>query len=254
MSMYSFILRQMAKIPLGRKYCCICNNSFASFIPYQGWKNTPRLMAALDVVGSDARQFTCPKCYSHDRERHLFLYFKKFEFLNRFRGANILHFAPEPKLRKIVETQQPERYIKCDLYPNEPDIVKVDMTNIPYDSETFDFVIANHVLEHVDDDMKALAELFRVLKKGGCAILQTPYSRKLSVTWSDRGISSEFARLNAYGQEDHVRLYGSDIFSRFQSVGFVAQIAYHCDALPEIDPVRYGVNVNEPFFQFEKPI
>lgn len=252
MGMRSFMQRQLARIPLGRKYCCICNSSFASFIPYQGWKNAPALMFALDVVGSDAKQFTCPKCYAHDRERHLFLYFKKLGLVNRFHGAHVLHFAPEPKLGKIIEAQQPGRYVKCDLYPNEPDVVRVDITNISFESGSFDFVLANHVLEHVDDDIKALSEIFRILKKGGFAILQTPYSRMLLSTWSDPGISSDEARLQAYGQEDHVRLYGSDIFNRFQSVGFVAHISFHNDVLSEIDPARYGVNVKEPFFLLEK--
>ena len=253
MGIYSFIQRQLAKAPLRRKYCCICNDNFASFIPYKGWKNVPVLMTALDVVGSDAKQFTCPKCYSHDRERHLFLYFQKLGLISKLHKSDILHFAPEPEFGKIIGAQQPRRYVKCDLFPNALDIEKVDITNIPFDSNSFDFVFANHVMEHVGEDIKALSELFRILKKGGLAILQTPYSKKLMSTWSDPGINNDFAKLNAYGQEDHVRLYGSDIFDRFQSTGFVSRVCFHNKVLQEIDAVRFGVNIQEPFFLFEKP-
>ena len=250
--MHSFVQRQLAKLPLHRRYCCLCNNHFASFIPYRGWRDVPKLMTALEVVGSNVEQFSCPLCYAHDRERHLFLYFSQLNLDKKINDASILHFAPEANFRKIIEAKQPRKYIRCDLYPSEPDMAKIDITNIPFAPEYFDFVLVNHVLEHVPDDLKALSELFRVLKRGGLAILQTPYSSVLSSTWSDPGIASAQAKLQAYGQEDHVRLYGKDIFARFESVGFVARTAYHKHALPDIDPVRYGVNVNEPFFLFEK--
>jgi hypothetical protein len=74
----------------------------------------------------------------------------------------------------------------------------------------------------------------------------------LSRTWSDPGIDSDESRLQAYGQEDHVRLYGQDIFERFASVGLTPCIGCHSELLPEIDPVRFGVNEREPFFLFEK--
>ena len=52
-----------------------------------------------------------------------------------------------------------------------------DMQNIPYEDNSFDLVIANHVLFYARDRKKALGELYRVLKKGGCLCLST-YGRK----------------------------------------------------------------------------
>lgn len=43
----------------------------------------------------------------------------------------------------------------------------MDIQNISFENETFDIVIANMLLHHVDDIDKALDEVNRVLKKGG---------------------------------------------------------------------------------------
>ncbi|MBI5354630.1 MAG: class I SAM-dependent methyltransferase [Chloroflexi bacterium] len=50
---------------------------------------------------------------------------------------------------------------------------QIDAQSIPYKDETFDIVIANHMLYHVPDLNKALAEIKRVLKKDGCLIATT---------------------------------------------------------------------------------
>ena len=233
------------------KYCCICDTNIGSFFRYKGGKRAP-LMVALDTIGSDVNNFGCPRCECHDRERHLLLYLSEFGLLDRFEGAAILHFAPERRLSRIIQSKCPGRFVKGDLYPTSKDIETIDILAINYPSESFDFVIANHVLEHVDDDLLALSELRRVLKAGGYAILQTPYSDKLVQTFSDPGIDSKSARYQAYGQEDHVRLYGRDIFARIESAGFKSRVATHEEKLAEIDPVKFGVNKKEPFFLFER--
>lgn len=209
-------------------------------------------MTALHVIGSDVRQFGCPRCGSHDRERHLVLFFKALGFFDKMAHTSIIHFAPEPRLSKLIEACSPTKYVKCDLYPTAPGIEKIDMLNIPYKSEHFDFVIANHVLEHVADDLAALSELHRVCKIGGMAILQTPYSSKLASTLADPGIDNDYLRLHVYGQEDHVRLYGSDIFSRFASTGFKTNVLKHKDILCDTDPTFLGINADEPLFLFER--
>lgn len=209
-------------------------------------------MIALNTIGSNVKNFGCPYCGCHDRERHLLLYLKALGLLDRLEGAAILHFAPELRLSEIIEAKVPGRYVKGDLYPTSDNIEMIDMLAIDYPSQSFDFVIANHVLEHVDDDFLALSELRRVLKSGGHAILQTPFSNKLKQTFSDPGIDNDLARYQAYGQEDHVRLYGSDIFSRIESAGFKSLVVAHEEKLADIDPRKFGVNEKEPFFLFER--
>lgn len=205
------------------------------------------------MIGSDVDHFECPRCGSHDRERHLFMYLRAADLLNHMPGTAILHFAPEKHLRRFIQQAGPAVYVPCDLYPQGTDVQRVDMENIEFEAETFDLVIANHVLEHVSDVRKALEEIRRVLKPAGYAILQTPFSQRLQSTWSDSGIDSPQARLQAFGQEDHVRMFGQDIFSTITNAGFLSLVTTHDNILHDYDSQKYGVNVAEPFFLFQKP-
>lgn len=241
------------RLSLKRKYCCICKSAVWRFRPYMGGsKNTSSIGPVLDFVGSDIDNFSCPSCGAHDRERHLYLYLERLGLLKKLNGAKVLHFAPERHLSKIIVNMGPSRYVKADLFPADPSIEKIDMLDIPYDAESFDVILANHVLEHVADDHKALSELNRVLKRGGAAILQTPYSARLRTTFADAGIDDDYARRQIYGEDNHVRLYGADIFARFAAAGMRPDIRSHADLLPDVDSARYGVNPKEPLFLFSK--
>jgi SAM-dependent methyltransferase len=241
-------------IPGGQRHCVICNHKVWRFMPYQsGSYGVPDLMHVLDLVGSNPDHFECPRCGAHDRERHLLMYLQSAGLITGLHGKDVLHFAPEKRLTPLIRATNPARYIRCDLFPNAPDIQRIDMMDIPFDTGTFDLVMANHVLEHVNDDTKALTEIHRVLKAGGIAILQTPYSRRLHWTWQDPGIDSAEACLQAYGQADHVRMFGRDIFDRIAAVGFESLIRQHSELLPNVDPVQSGVNPQEPLFLFRKP-
>lgn len=250
-------MRTLAAWPIAsRAYCCICKASVGMFLPYtpSGLRpfREPPLMSALELVGSELRRFSCPRCLSHDRERHMFLYLKATGMLERLSDLRILHMAPERNLAPIIARKGPTRYVKGDLFPSTSDIERIDLERIPYPDESFDLVIANHVLEHVADDRAALGEIARVLAAGGRAILQTPFSPVLERTFEDPGVCTPRARLQAFGQEDHVRLYGRDIFQRFASAGLTDRSIRHTEILAGTDANRFGVNVREPFFLFEK--
>lgn len=239
--------------PGGRRRCVVCGHRVWRFMPYRsGSGGVAPLMHALDVVGSDVDHHECPRCGAHDRERHLLLYMRASGLMNELAGLRILHFAPEKRLGRLLAARSPAAYVRCDLYPACADIRKVDIQAMPFADGSFDLVMANHVLEHVDDDMEAISEISRVLAKGGRAILQTPYSPILHGTWSDRGIASDSARLQAYGQEDHVRLFGRDIFDRIAGSGLVSEMGTHETMLAGVDHREYGVNHEEPFFLFRK--
>ena len=240
-------------LPFGRKRCCMCGHRVWRFMPYErGWAGAPPLMKALAIIGSDPEHFECPHCGAHDRERHLLLYLEKTGLLANMRGKSVLHFAPEKRLAQRIVSVQPERYVRCDLYPQAQDVVRVDMLAMEFPEASFDMLIANHVLEHVANDQLALAEIGRVLKVGGFAILQTPYSSMLHTTWEDVGIADDEARLQAYGQADHVRLYGRDIFARFTAAGLASRVREHAELLADVDAIRFGVNPNEPFMLFQR--
>jgi SAM-dependent methyltransferase len=240
--------------PGGKFHCVMCDHRIWRFMPYMGGSaNSPPLMRALNVVGSNPDQFECPRCGAHDRERHLLMYLRATGLLESIRDKSVLHFAPEKRLARLIAAGKPSNYICCDLYPSAPEIQRVDMLDMQFSAESFDVVIANHVLEHDSEDSKALREICRVLAPGGYAILQTPYSARLHNTWQDSGIDDDDSRLEAYGQKDHVRLFGRDIFDRFASAGLASCVRQHDELLLDIDAVTTGVNIAEPFFLFQKP-
>lgn len=240
-------------LPGGYRHCVICEHRVWRFMPYrEGSRGVAPLMHALGVVGSDVDHFECPRCGAHDRERHLLLYLRASGLLPAMAGKAILHFAPERHLSRLIQKTNPTQYLPCDLYPQAPGIERVDMQAMAFEDGNFDLVIANHVLEHVDALDKALAEIHRVLKPGGHAILQTPYSPKLHTTWEDVGIDTPHARLQAFGQEDHVRLFGRDIFERISAFGFESLTQMHEDLLADCDADNFGINLAEPFFLFQK--
>ncbi|MDD4102805.1 MAG: class I SAM-dependent methyltransferase, partial [Kiritimatiellae bacterium] len=161
----------------------------------------------------------------------------------------VLHFAPEKHLAAKIEACAPALYVKGDLCPSRDGVDRMDVTAIPYAEGTFDWVICNHVLEHVPDDAAALRELCRVLKPGGRAVLQTPFARGLKATREcDGEIVTASARREFYGQEDHVRIYGTDLFGRIRAAGLELNLKQHVECLPTIDAAEYGVNREEPLF------
>jgi SAM-dependent methyltransferase len=248
-----FLGLNLLPIPSPR-YCCICKQRVLRFVPYRGGSLfLPPLTRALGVIGSDVDHFECPHCGSSDRDRHLVLYFDATGLAERICGARILHFAPEKHVVALIAARQPFRYVLADRYPAHAGIAQLDLTQIAAADQSFDLVIANHVLEHVSDARKALREIHRVLANGGFAILQTPFASSLTRTFEDLGIQSKVARRHAYGQDDHVRMFGRDIEAVFASEGLVSRVKPHRILLPKIDAARYGVNAAEPFLLFQKP-
>jgi len=183
--------------------CPVCEHEFRKFLPYGN-------------KGEDNR--LCPYCLTLERHRLLWLYLK--EKTNFFKGnLKVLHIAPEqPFLKRFKELKNLE-YYTADLVSPIADI-KMDIQNMPLEDESFDVVICNHVLEHVDDDVKAMKEIYRVLKKGGWAILQVPINYNRDKTFEDKSITDPKEREKFFGQYDHVREYGKDYPERLRSVGF----------------------------------
>lgn len=233
-----------------KKYCNYCQKEVEGFLPYRGGRNNlPRVQVLLDVIGSDVDNFICPHCSCTDRERHLKLYCMVLGTLKK--GARILHFAPEWRFVSYLSQFDPVIHVFADPYSEDLRFEKIALEHIPYSDCSFDYVIANHVLEHVGNPDAALAEVNRVLKTDGVAILQTPYSRVLHETLEDSGIDTNELRLEFYGQEDHVRLFGCDIFERF-SVHLDPLVVSHNSLFDPSVATAMGVNAREPFFLFRK--
>ena len=106
-----------------------------------------------------------------------------------------------------------------DLYSPLAD-VKADICALPFEDESFDVVLCNHVLEHIPDDTQAMRELYRVLKKGGWGIFQVPQEIERAETFADDSITDPKERARIFGQYDHVRIYGMDYFDKLRTIGF----------------------------------
>ena len=237
-----------------RKKCNVCERKFHHFMAFRNGNGKPSaFVAELDYMTGNIDEFACPYCQSIDRERLIFLFFDKLKLWQAFENANVLHFAPETCLRKRIEALNPREYIKADLFSGEPGIAKIDVMEIPFPDDHFDFVLCCHVLEHVSDENRALAELRRVLKPGGYGVLQTPFSRFLTHTFQDPSINTEPLRWSYYGQEDHVRLFGRDLFDKIKDAGFVLDLKLHADFFSAEETSRYGLCEKEDLILVVKP-
>jgi SAM-dependent methyltransferase len=233
------------------RICIFCGAEVEAWIPYRiRESDRSGFVKKLQTVGSNVERFECPHCSSIDRERHLRLFLDRLNIMECARGGSILHMSAEYRLRGYVESCEPRRYVRGDLLPQADGVQQIDLQSIPFPDETFDLLICNHMLEHVADAALALGEMHRVLKRGGRAICQTPYAPRLTQTFEDPLLQSPDDRLFFYGQEDHVRLFGSDIERYFAAAGFVGRLVPHAEILPDVDPEQFGINEREPFFDF----
>lgn len=152
----------------------------------------------------------CPGCRSAERHRKMALILaRKTPALER--TQRILHIAPEPALRMWLSDLPTVEYVCADLLRGDVDL-RLDITDMDLPDGSFDGVICSHVLEHVDDDIAAMREFGRVLRPGGWALLNVPHEPGREATYEDSSITTEAGRLAAFGQEDHVRIYGRDDF------------------------------------------
>ena len=233
----SFIVKPLIAIYYkGSKYTDpIDGSSFRGFLPY-GYQNV-------------RKNALSPSTYSLERHRLLWLFLKTDT--NFFSAEKkVLHFAPEQAFYKRFRDMENLDYITTDLESPMAD-VKADICQLPFESNDFDLILCNHVLEHIPDDLKALKELFRVMKPGGMGIFQIPLDINRKNTFEDNSITDPKKRAKIFGQYDHVRIYGMDYFERLESCGFKvekvdftktlsdAQITKYCLIKGELIPVVY---------------
>ena len=170
----------------------------------------------------------CPSCGAYERHRLLFHFLDTQGFLSA--GTRMLHFAPNRGIETQLRKRGDLEYRTADLFA--PADLKLDLTAMDQPDASWDLIVCYHVLEHVDDDRKAMAEMFRVLAPGGRAVLQVPLEPGREETYEDPTIVDPKARLEAFGQEDHVRLYGvTDFRRRLEGAGFEVDAVDHAAAV-----------------------
>ncbi|OVE54421.1 class I SAM-dependent methyltransferase [Chryseobacterium mucoviscidosis] len=162
----------------------------------------------------------CPVCGSISRTRRLYKLLNE-EFI--VPDIAILDFSPFRILYRKWKKKTNIQYFATDFGNDFIADYRYDITNIDCKDETFDLIICYHILEHIVDDKKAMSELYRVLKKNGTVLIQTPF--KEGEIYEDYYIVTEKERLKHFGQEDHVRIYSVEgLKERLQNSGFFVNV------------------------------
>jgi SAM-dependent methyltransferase len=207
-------------------FCPICQTSLRQFSPY----GTP--------VRFNAK---CPVCGSVERHRMMWLYFCHETDLLLSGHKKMLHIAPESCFTEELKKSPHIDYLSADL--NNPAMVKMDVTDIQYPDNSFDVIYCSHVLEHVQNDRKAMKEFARVLSPNGWAILQVPI--EADKTFEDPSVTDPKERERLFGQYDHVRLYGIDYKERLEEAGFLVDVIAYLDKFNTEDKYHYGLNIDK---------
>jgi SAM-dependent methyltransferase len=198
------------------------------------WRRLTGREVVCNICGWRGERFTsdswhpytvCPHCRSEVRHRLLtaaFQHLPEFSLDRLCAGRRVLHFAPEvsvaEQLRRRAAVYHTADY-EANRYPNQDFVL--DMSAMPSIGDAaYDLVLACDVLEHVPADRAAMRELWRVLSPGGYAILTVPQKDNLAQSLEDPRVVTPEARLEHFGQQDHVRMYGADFTDRLQGAGF----------------------------------
>jgi len=152
----------------------------------------------------------------------------------------VLHVAPEQVFYQKFKSFSHWKYTTTDLHSPLAD-VKADICALPFEDNSYDLILCNHVLEHIPNDRKAMSELYRVLKKGGTLIAQVPLDENRTTTFEDNSITDRKERTKVFGQYDHVRVYGKDYLEFLDQTGFSSKFIDYTEKLPKEEIKRYGL-------------
>lgn len=224
------------------KECPLCGCRRRKFLPY-GY-----------VTQRD--NALCPNCLALERHRTLWLWLLRESDIGRGAVAlpRLLHVAPEVALmRKFsrIYAKQPADYVTADLESPLADL-HFDIQHIPLEDESFDVVICNHIMEHVEDDRLAMREILRIMRKGGWGVILSPVDLQRDKTFEDDTITDEAERTRIFGQYDHRRIYGRDYAERLREAGFEVYECDYANLIPAKEKELYALT-DEPLYIVRKP-
>ena len=207
----------------------IDGNSYRKFLPYGYGKSRENALS--------------PGTLSLERHRQMWLFLQnETDFFTK--NYKVLHIAPEQEFLRKFKKMKNLDYTSADLFSPIVD-VKADILDLPFDDESYDVVFCNHVLEHIENDAKAMSELYRVMKKGGWGIFQVPMKSSLAKSYEDFTITDAKERQKHFGQYDHVRWYGLDYFDRLKKSGFTTEVLYYSQKYSDSEIQKYALMKNE---------
>lgn len=224
------------------KECPLCGCRRRKFLPY-GYV-------------TQRENALCPNCLALERHRTLWLWLLRESDIGRGAVAlpRLLHVAPEVALmRKFsrIYAKQPADYVTADLESPLADL-HFDIQHIPLEDESFDVVICNHIMEHVEDDRLAMREILRIMRKGGWGVILSPVDLQRDKTFEDDTITDEAERTRIFGQYDHRRIYGRDYAERLREAGFEVYECDYANLIPAKEKQLYALT-DEPLYIVRKP-
>ena len=216
--------------------CNVCGSTYKKFLPYG------RMVSRENAL--------CPNCLSLERHRLMQFYLK--EKTNFYTAPlRVLHIAPEHCFISRFSAMKNLKYITADI-ESPLAMVKMDIHQIPFEANTYDVAFCNHVMEHVTDDIKAMSEIYRILKPGGWAIIQSPMWPGLTNTFEDLSITDPIEREKIFGQNDHVRNYGTDYGRRLEKAGFTVTEDKFVMEMPKEKVKRFALPAEEIIYFCQK--
>ena len=231
--MFELFLTLRALLFIGGNYSCPCC----------GWKLRTFITGGSSMRTRDLGY--CPRCNSKSRHRRDWQYFvHKTNLISD--QVNLFHVSPKYSFSRKFVRMDNIHYFGVDLSFRRNVSAFMDITACSFRSEFFDAAICIHVLEEIQDDKKAMHELYRILKPGGWAFITVPIQVNHS-TYEDPNITSPQERKRAFGESAHVRIYGMDLKERLEHCGFNVEIDRGSD-IPEEIQKKFGLKGDENIF------
>jgi SAM-dependent methyltransferase len=218
---------------LALRACPVCSRPVWTFKPlprpyFEEWSRSGFPYRPRDFETLNAREYECPHCHASDRDRLYALWINR-----RTGGGSLLDVGPSVPLQALLRGRF--EYVSLDSAAGADE--QGDVQSLAYADGTFDAILCSHVLEHVPDDRRALAELRRVLRSGGWGIVMVPICLAARETEEDASVA-EAEAWRRFGQGDHVRLYDRAGFrERLATAGF--RITEWSPGM--LDRLRYGL-------------
>jgi predicted SAM-dependent methyltransferase len=237
------------------KFCPICNKEtettkFPNFY-LEKFQEHEFIYSPFQFETLNMENYSCKNCGASDRDRLISLYLKRYFEFNKNK-ISLLDFAPSKSLFQFIKNLN-VNYRSADLFMEDVDD-KVDIRNMNiYDDNSFDLFICSHVLEHIDDDKKAMKELHRITKKNGVGICLVPIMLSIENSVENKEyLESEHLRWKYFGQNDHVRMYSKKSFiNRLKTVGFKVN-EYGSDYFGKSTFTRMGIDYKSVLYVVEK--
>jgi SAM-dependent methyltransferase len=205
--------------------------------PYCGWTGW-RFLSAGSVMAANR---LCPRCGSLERYRMLPLLVPR-EL--RDRPVRALEMAPKACFTNFCRRQPGWEYVSSDL-ASPTAMVRGDLRQMPFATDSFDLVVVFHVMEHIIEDGPALREIARMLRPDGLGVICVPLR---GLVTEEGAPESEWERV--YGQADHVRIYGMDFEDRMRAAGLTVRRVDTLEYFTEQERNRYALHGDDRYLFF----